>query len=111
MARVFARTTFLSDNRDDLQRVSVPTLIVECARDTLAPREVGSYVNRQIGGSALVTLEVSGHCPHVSAPTDTAAAIADFAEAALGQPRPTTWGTTAPSSTTSTGTPPAGCLR
>jgi sigma-B regulation protein RsbQ len=81
MARVFARTTFLSDNRDDLQRVSVPTLIIECAHDTLAPREVGSYVHQRIGGSALVTLEASGHCPHVSAPADTAAAIVDFVEA------------------------------
>jgi sigma-B regulation protein RsbQ len=77
-ARVFARTTFLSDNRIDLQRVSVPTLIIECAHDTLAPREVGSYVHRQIEGSALVTLDAWGHCPQVSAPADTAAAIVDF---------------------------------
>jgi sigma-B regulation protein RsbQ len=78
MARVFARTTFLSDNRDDLRAVSVPTLIIECAHDTLAPREVGSFVQRQIEGSALVTLDATGHCPHVSAPADTAAAIIDF---------------------------------
>jgi len=77
-ARVFARTTFLSDNRLDLARVHTPTLIIECAHDTLAPREVGSYVHRQIEGSTLVTLDAWGHCPHVSAPADTADAIIEF---------------------------------
>ena len=78
-ALVFARTTFLSDNRADLARVSVPTLVIECAHDTLAPREVGAYVHEQIPGSRLVTLDATGHCPHLSAPGATAEAIADFA--------------------------------
>jgi sigma-B regulation protein RsbQ len=79
MARVFARTTFLSDNRADLHRVSVPTLVIECARDTLAPRGVGAYVHRHIAKSRLVTLDASGHCPQLSAPDATAEAIAAFA--------------------------------
>jgi sigma-B regulation protein RsbQ len=78
-ALVFARTTFLSDNRADLSRVAVPTLVIECAYDTLAPREVGAYVQSQIAGSQLVTLDATGHCPHLSAPEDTSAAIAAFA--------------------------------
>jgi sigma-B regulation protein RsbQ len=78
-ALVFARTTFLSDNRADLGRVSVPTLIIECAHDTLAPREVGAYVQGQIPDSSLVTLDATGHCPHLSAPQATAEAIAAFA--------------------------------
>jgi sigma-B regulation protein RsbQ len=78
-ALVFARTTFLSDNRADLQRVSRPTLVIECARDSLAPREVGAYVHERIVDSTLVTLDASGHCPHLSAPDDTADAIAAFA--------------------------------
>ena len=81
-ASVFARATFLSDNRADLQRVSVPTLVIECARDSLAPREVGDYVHRHIRGSSKVTLDSSGHCPHVSAPEATAQAIAAFARSA-----------------------------
>jgi sigma-B regulation protein RsbQ len=80
-ARVFARTTFLSDNRDDLARVSVPTLVIECAQDTLAPREVGAYVQQRIDGSELVTLDAVGHCPQLSAPDTTARAIAEFAGA------------------------------
>ena len=78
-ALVFARTTFLSDNRSDLERVSIPTLVIECAHDTLAPREVGDYVHRKITGSELVTLDANGHCPHLSAPDATANAIAEFA--------------------------------
>ena len=50
-ALVFARTTFLSDNRADLPRVSVPTLVIECAQDTLAPREVGAYVHGTSAGA------------------------------------------------------------
>lgn len=78
-AKVFARTTFLSDNRSDLERVSVPTLVIECAHDALAPREVGAYVQAHIAGSELVTLDATGHCPQLSSPADTARAIAAFA--------------------------------
>jgi sigma-B regulation protein RsbQ len=80
-ARVFARTTFLSDNRADLARVSLPTLVIECAHDTLAPREVGAYIQQRIDGSQLVTLDATGHCPQLSAPDITAQAIAAFATA------------------------------
>jgi sigma-B regulation protein RsbQ len=78
-ARVFARTTFLSDNRSDLARVTVPTLILQCSSDVIAPPEVGEYVHAQIPGSVLVTLPATGHCPHLSAPAATAAAIRMFA--------------------------------
>ena len=78
-ARVFARATFLSDNRDDLERISVPTLVIECAQDAIAPREVGAFVQERIPDSRLVTLDATGHCPQVSAPDATASAIAAFA--------------------------------
>ena len=77
-ARVFARTTFLSDNRRDLPRVTVPTLVIETAQDAIAPREVSAYVHEHIEGSLLVTLNTTGHCPQLSAPQDTADAIAEF---------------------------------
>ncbi len=78
IARVFARVTFLSDNRDDLARVTVPTLVVECAHDAIAPRGVGAFVHARIPGSRLVTLDASGHCPQLSAPEATAEAIRAF---------------------------------
>ncbi|MFD6620170.1 alpha/beta fold hydrolase [Streptomyces albidoflavus] len=78
MARVFARTTFLSDTRDDLGDVHVPTLILDCTEDAIAPREVGAYVHAAIPGSRLVTLDATGHCPHLSAPEATNAALTSF---------------------------------
>jgi sigma-B regulation protein RsbQ len=78
-ARVFARTTFLSDNRNDLARIPVPALVIECAQDAIAPREVGAFMQERIPDSRLVTLDATGHCPQVSAPEATAAAIAAFA--------------------------------
>ncbi|MCQ9133823.1 alpha/beta fold hydrolase [Streptomyces hilarionis] len=78
MARVFARTTFLSDSRDDLKTVTVPTLVLECVQDVIAPREVGAYVHAEIPGSTLVTLPATGHCPQLSAPEATNAALLDF---------------------------------
>lgn len=78
-ARAFARATFLSDNRTDLPRVSVPTLILDCSEDAIAPPAVGAYVQQHISGSRLITLDATGHCPHVSEPDATAQAIAEFA--------------------------------
>ncbi|RPE37175.1 alpha/beta fold hydrolase [Kitasatospora cineracea] len=78
IARVFARTTFLSDSREDLERVTVPTLVLECAQDVIAPREVGAYVHAAIPGSRLVTLDSTGHCPQLSAPEATAQAVLSF---------------------------------
>ncbi|MFE4947091.1 alpha/beta fold hydrolase [Streptomyces sp. NPDC056641] len=81
IARVFARVTFLSDNRADLARVSVPTLVAQCSSDAIAPPEVGLFVQSRIPGSQLVTLNATGHCPQLAAPEETAAAIAAFAGA------------------------------
>jgi sigma-B regulation protein RsbQ len=78
MARVFARTTFLSDCRQDLKSVRVPTLVLECSQDAIAPREVGAFVHQAVPGSVLVTLDATGHCPHLSAPEATNAAITAF---------------------------------
>jgi sigma-B regulation protein RsbQ len=78
-ARAFARTTFLSDNRADLARVTVPTLILQCSSDVIAPPEVGEYVHAHIPASKLVTLAATGHCPHLSAPDATLAEIRSFA--------------------------------
>jgi sigma-B regulation protein RsbQ len=79
IARVFARTTFLSDNRADLPQVTVPTLVAQCADDAIAPPEVGAFVHARIPGSELITLAATGHCPQLSAPEATVAAIASFA--------------------------------
>jgi sigma-B regulation protein RsbQ len=79
IARAFARTTSLSDNRADLAGVTVATLVLQCSRDAIAPLEVGAFVHAQIPGSCLVTLPATGHCPQLRAPEATLAAIISFA--------------------------------
>jgi sigma-B regulation protein RsbQ len=81
IARRFAEVTFLSDNRDDLRRVSTPTLVLQCSDDAIAPVEVGEYVHKQVAGSTLVMLDATGHCPNLSAPEQTTAAIDAFVRA------------------------------
>ncbi|MDX6681481.1 MAG: sigma-B regulation protein RsbQ [Solirubrobacteraceae bacterium] len=78
IARRFARVTFLSDNRADLARVRTPSLVLQCADDVIAPRAVGEYVHARLAGSRLVLLEATGHCPNLSAPEETVAAIAAY---------------------------------
>ncbi len=82
IARQFAEVTFRSDNRADLAGVRVPTLVLQCAVDAIAPPPVGAYVHDHIAGSTLTMLDTVGHCPHLSAPEQTIAAIRDF----LGAP-------------------------
>jgi sigma-B regulation protein RsbQ len=78
IAKHFARTTFMSDNREDLPKLTTPTLILQCSDDVIAPASVGNYVHRSIPNSQFVQLQASGHCPNLSAPEETAAAIRAF---------------------------------
>jgi sigma-B regulation protein RsbQ len=82
IARRFARTTFLSDNRSDLDRVRTPSLVVQCLRDVIAPMEVGQYVHAHLPGSAFVVLDATGHCPNLSAPDALIRAMHDYLAAA-----------------------------
>jgi sigma-B regulation protein RsbQ len=81
IARQFARVTFLSDNRTDLRGVRVPTLVLQCRDDAIAPDTVGEFVHAQIPGSVLTRLGATGHCPNLSAPRETVAAIRAFLSA------------------------------
>lgn len=78
IAKRFARTTFLSDNRDDLDGFDVRTLILQCADDVIAPQCVGEYVHRALPNSELVLMSATGHCPNLSAPEETVAAVQAF---------------------------------
>lgn len=78
IAKHFAKVTFLSDNRNDLSKVQTPTLILQCSEDVLAPREVGEFVQKEIKGSVLKTLDATGHCPNLSAPKETTKAIKSY---------------------------------
>lgn len=78
IAHRFATTTFLSDNREDLPKVAVPTLVLQCSRDAIAPTGVGRFVADAIPDATLVQLAATGHCPNLSAPEETVAAIDDY---------------------------------
>ena len=78
IARRFARVTFLSDNRADLAAVRTPTLVLQCSDDVIAPTVVGEYVRDAMPNSELMLLDATGHCPNLSAPDETTAAIAAF---------------------------------
>jgi sigma-B regulation protein RsbQ len=78
IARQFARVTFLSDNRADLPGITVPTLVLQCSDDVIAPEIVGRYVHEHVPGSVFTKLEATGHVPQLSAPEETTAAIRAF---------------------------------
>lgn len=78
IASQFAKTTFFSDNRGDLRKVTVPTLLLMCSKDTIVPAEVGHYIHRHLPQSTLRVMEVTGHCPHLSHPKETIRLITEY---------------------------------
>jgi sigma-B regulation protein RsbQ len=78
VARRFAEATFYADNRSDLARVRVPSLVLQCSDDIIAPLAVGEYVHRHTPGSTLRIMQATGHCPHMSAPEETIALMREY---------------------------------
>lgn len=75
IARQFARVTFLSDNRRDLRDVRVPTLVLQCTDDVIAPLQVGRFVHEAIPGSRMSVLAASGHIPILAGADELVAEI------------------------------------
>ena len=78
IAKHFAKVTFFCDNREDLEKVDIKTLVIQCAEDSLAAVGVGEFVNSKIKGSELTVLNTNGHCPHLSNPNETIQAMTEF---------------------------------
>ncbi|HUP29736.1 MAG TPA: alpha/beta hydrolase [Usitatibacter sp.] len=78
VTRQFARATFLSDNRADLEKVRVPALVLQCSEDAIAPVQVGEYVHRALKGSSYRQMAATGHCPHMSHPQETITLMKEF---------------------------------
>jgi sigma-B regulation protein RsbQ len=78
IARQFAEATFLSDNRKDLPHVRVPSLLLQCSNDIIAPLQVGEYMHAHTPGSTLRVMAATGHCPHMSAPEETIRLMKEF---------------------------------
>ncbi len=81
-AKAFARATFFADNRADLPKATVPSLVVQVREDAIAPLDVGRYIEQHMPQSTLVVLDATGHCPHMSHPEPTVAAMRAFLEPA-----------------------------
>jgi sigma-B regulation protein RsbQ len=71
IARRFAEATFLADNRADVPKVGVPSLILQCSDDAIAPLPVGEYLHQNLRDSTLRVMSATGHCPHMSHPDET----------------------------------------
>jgi len=78
IARRFAEATFFADNRADAANVTVPSLIVQCADDSIAPQSVGEHLRETMKGSTYRLLDVTGHCPQLSHPAQTIEAIREY---------------------------------
>lgn len=78
IARQFAEATFFSDNRHDLKKSKIPSLVLQCSDDIIAPTEVGEYVARNLQNSMLRIMKATGHCPHLSDPEETISLIKEF---------------------------------
>lgn len=78
LANHFARTTFFSDNREDLQKLSVRSLVMQCSEDIIAPVVVGEYTHKNLQKSTFRLLKAKGHCPHMSEPEETTFYIKEY---------------------------------
>jgi sigma-B regulation protein RsbQ len=78
IAKQFARVTFLSDNRQDIDGLTTPTLILQSTDDLIAPIAVGEYLLSVLPNSTLSLVNNVGHCPHMSAPSACSEAMDTF---------------------------------
>jgi sigma-B regulation protein RsbQ len=80
ISRRFARATFFADNREDVPKVTVPSLIMQCTDDAIAPLDVGAYLHQNLADSTLRLMKATGHCPHMSHPDETIDVIREYLE-------------------------------
>jgi sigma-B regulation protein RsbQ len=78
IAKHFARVTFLSDNRTDVPKSQIKTLILQCSEDMIAPLTVGDYLAANLPNATLRLIDNFGHCPHLSNPGAIVAAMREF---------------------------------
>ncbi|KAF3786036.1 hypothetical protein EJ110_NYTH26369 [Nymphaea thermarum] len=69
IAITLARSLYLGDHRDALQKVSVPATIVHTQKDIVVPVSVARYIHENLGGeSSVVAIPAAGHMPQLTAP-------------------------------------------
>ncbi len=78
VVRHLTRVVFMADVRDEVPRLTLPTLIVQAAHDVITPLAVGHYLHQNLMDSHLAVIDTAGHCPHLTAPEQTMAAVDRF---------------------------------
>ncbi len=78
IASRFAEATFFSDNRQDLKKNKIPSLLLQCSDDIIAPIQVGEYLSHNLPNSTLKVMKATGHCPHISEPEETISLIKEY---------------------------------
>ncbi|GEK33709.1 alpha/beta fold hydrolase [Kurthia sibirica] len=78
IAREFAEVTFFSDYRNLVNKLTTPTLILQCSEDSIVPIHVGQYLHDRMQNSELVVLDARGHYPHISHPVETTTIIQNY---------------------------------
>ncbi len=73
-----ARVIFSIDYRKEIERITIPTLIMQTQSDIAVPLHVAEYMQSHIPRSVLKIVETDGHLPHVSAPRQVAQYIREF---------------------------------
>lgn len=77
-AKVFAKATFFADDRENLSKLAIPTLILQSEDDKLASVEIGQYLSKHIQHSKLNVVQSHGHCLHMTNPEQVYDAIKGF---------------------------------
>lgn len=78
IATTFAKACFFTDNRRDIVKVKVPSLILQCTDDIIAPKVVGEYLKMNMPNSRITYMNAIGHCPHMSDPEETIQSIKNY---------------------------------
>ena len=64
----------------------VPSLILQCAEDHIAPEPVGRWLADHLPHSTYHALEATGHCPHLTHPDEIIRVIRSYLECPAGAP-------------------------
>lgn len=78
LAITVLHSIFQTDYREEVSKLELPTLIIQSKNDVFVPAQVAEFLHQKIINSKLVTIDASGHLPHVSAPDSLVSAILDF---------------------------------
>jgi pimeloyl-ACP methyl ester carboxylesterase len=69
IALCVAKTVFLSDERDILDKVVLPCTLIHTSNDITVPKSVIDYMKKNIKGKTTVEIvDAQGHFPHLTAP-------------------------------------------